>query len=132
MAKNPTEHQEQVSVIEWVIEHEEEFPVLKTLYAIPNGGHRHMAEAIRLRDEGVRKGIPDLCLPCSRHGFNALYIEMKSKSGSVSDDQTAMIEMLVDCGNMVVICWDALSAIQTIISYLDNGTGNLVRSHRNA
>jgi hypothetical protein len=126
LAKNPTEHQEQVSVIEWVIEHEEEFPVLKTLYAIPNGGHRHMAEAIRLRDEGVRKGIPDLCLPCSRHGFNALYIEMKSKSGSVSDDQIAMIEMLVDQDNMAVICWDALSAIRTIQDYLAEKRGRSV------
>ena len=44
------------------------------LFAIPNGGHRHKAVAVKLRAEGVCAGVPDLMVPEAHGGFNGLFI----------------------------------------------------------
>jgi len=74
---NEFEHDEQVTVIEWADNHTRQFKELAWLFAIPNGGHRSKAQAGKLKAEGVRAGVADLCLPIARRGYNALYIEMK-------------------------------------------------------
>lgn len=53
--------------------------------AIPNGGVRHIRVAQKLKNEGVRRGTPDMffCLPQGR----VAWLEMKAKKGSLSDDQ---------------------------------------------
>ena len=38
------------------------------LYAVPNGGYRNAREAARFKAEGVRSGVPDLCLAVSNGG----------------------------------------------------------------
>jgi hypothetical protein len=35
----------------------------------------------KLKAEGVRAGVADLCLPAARRGYHGLYIEMKSEEG---------------------------------------------------
>lgn len=39
------------------------WPELGMLFHIPNGGKRGKAEAGRFKAEGVKPGVPDLCLP---------------------------------------------------------------------
>lgn len=50
---------------------------LALLHHIPNGGARSKATAGRLKAEGVKAGIPDICLPVPKNGYGALYIELK-------------------------------------------------------
>jgi len=71
------EHDEQVTVISWADSNVSKYPQLRWLHAIPNGGHRSKAQAGKLKAEGVKSGVADLCLPVARRGYNALYIEMK-------------------------------------------------------
>ena len=49
------------------------------VFHIPNGGYRNKAEAAHLKAQGVRPGVPDLCVPVARHGYHGLYIEMKRR-----------------------------------------------------
>jgi hypothetical protein len=56
-------------------------------WAVPNGGHRHLHTAIKLRAEGVQRGVPDLCflLPGGKAGF----LELKTAKGRASPEQVA-------------------------------------------
>ena len=65
MKRNP-EHESQVAVINWCRMARKDYPEAQRIFAIPNGGARHVAVAIKLKAEGVRQGVPDLCLPVPR------------------------------------------------------------------
>ena len=116
----PTEAQEQITLFRWAEMQSGKYPELKLLYHVPNGGSRHKAEAGRLRAEGVKAGVPDLCLPVARGGCHGLYIELKrQRGGRTSDLQTGWLEALMEQGYQVAVCkgWEA--AAKTIIQYLE-------------
>jgi hypothetical protein len=56
------ERQHQVALIKWVRAIKDAYPVLKLLYAVPNGGDRNINVARKLKAEGVLAGVADLCL----------------------------------------------------------------------
>lgn len=85
----PTEAQEQITLFSWAAV--QAIPELALLYHIPNGGSRHKAEAARLRAEGVRSGVPDLCLPVPRGGCHGLYIELKRLRGGRLSEPAACV-----------------------------------------
>lgn len=118
---SPSEHDMQVAVIDWCRAHEGRWPALRSLYAIPNGGHRHIATAKKLKKEGVRAGVPDLHLPIlgGRREYIGLWIEMKAKGGRVSPAQAAWHKELTDYRHRVVVCWTAEDAIKAIKDYLE-------------
>ena len=92
------------------------------LYHVPNGGSRKKAEAGRFRAEGVKAGVPDLCLPVARGGFHGLYIELKRQKGSkISDDQKRWLSELGKQGYFTALCkgWEA--AAKVITDYLSMG-----------
>ena len=115
----PTEHEEQVALFQWAAANEEEHEELKLLFAVPNGGYRPMATAAQLKAEGVRAGVPDVCLPVARGRFHSLWIEMKRKPNTTSDAQRAWLDALRRYGHCAVVCWSANEAINSIISYLE-------------
>ncbi len=83
-----TESKEQIDFIQWCKRNMAQHTELKKIFAIPNGGKRHIATASRMKLEGVKPGVPDMLLPVARRGFHGLFIEMKRTSGgSVSKDQ---------------------------------------------
>jgi len=71
------EHSEQSQLVEWAHLQRGKFPGLGMLYAIPNGGHRHIGAAMKLKKEGVKRGVPDLCLPVPMGKYHGMYIEFK-------------------------------------------------------
>lgn len=99
-----TEHQEQSALIAWARMTESHWPELALLHAIPNGGWRHPATGKKLKAEGLKKGVPDLCLPVPRHGKSGMYIEMKSKKGRVRKEQKWWLERLTEQGYHAVVC----------------------------
>jgi len=123
---NKTEHGEQVAVIEWcALMAKRKYPMLKWIYAVPNGGDRHKAVASKLKAEGVKPGVPDLCLPFPyavkfEQCYPGLYIEMKSKDtkGRLSKPQKEWLEYLDGVGYKVGVAWNAKEAIQIIEDYL--------------
>lgn len=77
------------------------------IFAIPNGGHRNVVVARRMKDEGVMKGVPDLCVPYPSRGFHGLYVEMKAgKKGKVSTEQEQVMDELSERGYRCAVCRD--------------------------
>ena len=127
------EHDEQVAVIQWATFLEGQYPELGLLYAVPNGAklpykqvkgkngktYRWSPEAEKLKAEGMRSGVPDLCLPVARKGFHGLYIEMKAGRNKPSDNQVGYLDALAAQGNLAVVVWSAEEAIETILEYLE-------------
>jgi len=71
------------------------------LFAIGNGGLRHIKVAMLLKAEGVTPGVPDLCLPLPDGKTG--WMELKSKSGRLSDEQTGFLHMLRELGHHVAV-----------------------------
>lgn len=118
----PTESAEQQALIRWAAFQQGAFPELSMLYHIPNGGSRGKAEAGRFKAEGVKPGVPDICLPVARQGFHGLYIELKRREkGKTSEAQKDWIKRLSDQGYFAVVCrgWD--DAAKAITQYLTIG-----------
>lgn len=84
-----SEAQHQANVIKWSQQPSirRQWPELALLHHIPNGGTRDVVEAKHLKQQGVKSGVPDLCLPVPRGQYHGLYIEMKTESGHTSDEQ---------------------------------------------
>lgn len=118
-AQNPLESEEQSALFEWANIMEKRMPELRLLYHIPNGGLRNKAVAVRLTAEGVRRGVPDMCLPVARRGFHGLYIELKrKKKGKTSTEQDEWIELLTKQGYKAVVCHGFEEARTVIEQYL--------------
>jgi hypothetical protein len=115
----PTEHQEQCAVIGWW-NHGHSFYKLPyfALFAIPNGGARDMITGARLKKEGVRRGVLDLCLAVPTKTYHGLYIEMKAGDNKPSAEQKGYIEYLNGCGYRAIVCWSGEEAIGEIKRYL--------------
>lgn len=118
----PTESAEQQCLFRWAQFQSGRFPELALLYHVPNGGSRKKAEAGRFRAEGMKAGVPDLCLPVARGGYHGLYIELKRLKGSKTNGkQTEWLEELTKQGYYTALCkgWEA--AAKVIEEYLNMG-----------
>lgn len=115
-----SEYNEQVAVMDWAREKEKSYHALRYLFHIPNGGHRQKVSAARLKRAGVKRGIPDLCLPVPAKGYHGLFIEMKKVSGGkISDEQYSCHSFLGESGYCVCVCCGAKQAIKSICDYLN-------------
>ena len=81
-----SEAQHQAYVIKWSQQPSirRQWPELALLHHIPNGGTRDAVEAKHLKQQGVKSGVPDLCLPVPRGQYHGLYIEMKPANSACS------------------------------------------------
>lgn len=126
MKRYALEHDAQVAVFQWAKLATVRFPDLRWLFAIPNGGHRHIAVASRMQAEGMRAGVPDMCLPVARHGFHGLFIELKRSGarpkragkGPVSDVQLEWLDGLAENGYLAQVCYGSAEAIEMLSYYV--------------
>lgn len=117
---SPTEHQEQSALFAWAKAMEWRMPELKLLYAIPNGGKRSKATAALLKAEGVKPGVPDICLPVARSGWHGMYIELKRrKGGRLSEEQRMWMSALETAGYRCCVCNGWEKAQEIITRYLE-------------
>ena len=116
-----SEAQHQAAVIKWSQQPSvrSRWPELALLHHIPNGGTRDSVEAKHLKQQGVKRGVPDLCLPVSRGAYHGLYIEMKTESGRATADQKWWGEQLTRQGYCWFVCHGWENAVQTIEAYLE-------------
>lgn len=104
-----TEAEEQKALFRWAAYNRAKYPALDLMYHIPNGGSRNAIEAKHLQEQGVKPGVPDICLPVPNAVYTALYIELKRRErGKVSDAQRGWIAALNRVGCRAVVCrgWD--------------------------
>lgn len=114
---------EQMRLIVWTQQPEvrERYPDLKLLYHVPNERKCTPAQGQTLKRMGVKRGVPDLCLPVPSGKAHGLYIELKSmdKSARASDAQLWWMDKLVAQGYAVAMCrgWEA--ARDVIVGYME-------------
>lgn len=116
-----TEAQEQKAIFDWSRQPtvRGQYPELKLLHHIPNGGKRDAIEAKHLKAQGVKKGVPDLCLPVARGPYHGAYIELKTQTGRVRPEQTWWLEELKAQGYYAVVCRGWREAVSALTGYLD-------------
>ena len=119
---DPLEAQEQQALFTWAELQSCKYPDLAMMYHIPNGGRRDAKEAAMLKAEGVKAGVPDICLPVARGGYHGLYIELKRRSGGrTSAAQEAYISRLRAQGYAAFVCRGFERAKDVIMKYLKGG-----------
>lgn len=116
--RNRPEHELQCSIIVWAETNENIHPELHWLYAIPNGSYKSAKSAKDFKEEGLKSGVPDLCLPIPRGGYGALYIELKSPVGKLSENQRKWLQGLTDVGNLCLEARTYERVTQVIVDYL--------------
>jgi hypothetical protein len=124
MPRNPRrqlEADEQTKVFNWAKMYTYMMPELELLYHIPNGGCRNKQEAANLKRQGVKAGVPDICLPVARGGYHALYIELKAGINKTTEKQDKWLIALAKQGNFTRTCYGCDAAINTISRYLHGG-----------
>lgn len=126
-----SEDTEQIQVIQWAQWHIREYPELKWLHHVPNGGSRHKAEAVKLKQMGVKSGVSDLCLPYPKGAYCGLYIEMKFGEGRQTAEQKEFLSDMAAAGHFVATCYSAELAVNVMREYLKLGTGRTMNIKNN-
>lgn len=114
-----TEHSQQVALFAQAALHVKQYPQLEWLFAIPNANSHKMVS------EGVRAGVPDICLPWPVFPYHGLYIELKiesrrqEKNGGCSPDQLDYLDYLSKAGYRCHVCYSWKDAWRVIEKYLN-------------
>lgn len=112
------EANEQEALFRWALYNRMRFPELDLLFHIPNGGSRNRIEAAHLKRQGVKPGVPDLCLPVARGGRHGLFIELKYGRNRPTAEQKAWLQDLDGQDYETAVCYGWEQAVQTIETYL--------------
>lgn len=113
-----TEDQAQRAVFRWAKDAAILWPELRYMYHTPNEGKRNPYTGQRLKAEGMRSGVPDICLPAPRGKYHGLYIEMKVGRNKPTPEQEDFLTYLAGAGYKSLACWGEKSTIRAIESYL--------------
>ena len=112
------ESDEQKALFEWAALTQGKHSELALMHHIPSGGSRHPAEAANLKAQGVKAGVPEICLPVPRGRFHGLYIEMKYGKNRLTGSQKEWLAALNNQGYAVHVCYTMESARVAIVNYL--------------
>lgn len=115
----PYESEEQEALFQWAEAMSGKYPCLRLMYHVPNGGHRSAAVAGKLKAEGVKAGVPDICLPSARGGYHGLYIELKAGKNKATKEQKEWLSALSEEGYKAVVCRGWVNAAEEIKNYLE-------------
>lgn len=117
-----SEHVLQVSLVRELHLLRSQYPEIRWLHAIPNGGHRGKAAAGKMKAEGQRTGVCDLSMPVPRivgariyHGF---YLELKKQGESPSAEQWEWLIYLHRAGYAAHVANDRETARKLVTDYL--------------
>ena len=125
MLAGDSESSQQRALFAWAALNVGKYPQLKWLYHIPNGGLRDPRTAANLKAEGVKAGVPDVCLPCPIWTKCGCYIEMKigkrrkELNGGCSKEQLDWLDYLYSAGYCCRVCYGWEEAKETLIAYLE-------------
>lgn len=115
---NQWEAAEQTALFRWAGFMSGQFPEIEMLYHIPNGGSRNKIEAAHLKQQGVKAGVPDLCLPVARGEYHGLYIELKYGKNKPTENQKRWINLLRSQNYKAEVAYGWEEASKIILEYL--------------
>jgi hypothetical protein len=112
-----SEHDEQCALFEWA--HYQYPELLRWMFAIPNGGLRNKATAVKMKNEGVRAGVSDIFCPIPRGCYHGLFLEMKVGHNKLTDLQKEFQNYATQQGYCCKVAYSADEAIKIIDEYLE-------------
>ena len=116
--RNDAEHQTQKEYFKILSLNENAFPELAFIMAIPNGGKRHIAVAMKMKAEGVKRGVPDIMIPIPTKLFHGCFLETKTEKGVMSKEQKAYRLFLIEQGYEHIICRSVSELVSATENYL--------------
>lgn len=119
---------EQISLFRWAEFAENKYPELKLMYHVPNEGKRSALTGSRLKQAGLKPGVPDIVLPVARGGYIGLYIELKYGSNKTTENQKDWLRDLRDQNHLTAVCYGWEQAKDLIESYMKLEPTTIVRS----
>lgn len=93
-----SEAQEQEALFRWAEFAVGKYPELAYMYHITNEGKRTVAGGAALKRQGLKKGVPDICLPVPRGKYHGAYIEMKKVGEKPTEEQKHWLSELARLG----------------------------------
>ena len=98
-----------------------QYPELVLLNGSPNGVKMSIGQAVKAKNNGLKRGYPDIFLPVARGGYHGLFIELKRvKGGVLSQYQKQWLNDLTDQGYFACVCRGADAAKRLLVKYLDD------------
>lgn len=89
-------------------------------YHIANERKANPQQHMRLKLQGVLKGVSDICLPLKSREFSGIYCELKTKSGSPSKEQKEFLAGVSAEGYLAVVVNDFDTFKEVFTEYLNN------------
>lgn len=114
-----SEGSQQKAVMVWAASNFAQYPQLKYLFHIPNGGTRDIREAVELKAQGVKAGVPDLFLPWPTALHHGCFIEMKVGKNITSDEQEDWLTYLFGVGYHTAVCYSWTEARDVLVNYME-------------
>ena len=114
------EQDEQKALFQWA----KHYTVRDWMYDIHKGAYlagdkqKRIRQMARLKSQGLKPGVYDICLPVARGGFHGLYIEMKAGKNKMTEKQTEFGDEVRKNGYATQTCYGSEEAIDVITRYL--------------
>ena len=99
----------------------QQYPELKLLHHIPNGGKRDARTAANLKKEGVKTGCYRYVSTSSKRTIPWLVYKLKTQKGKVQKNQKEWLSALNKEGYATKVCYGWLEAKESIEKYLELG-----------
>jgi hypothetical protein len=113
------EHETQCEIFRWAETEIVRHPELKYMFSTLNGVRLNIGQAVKAKKAGNKKGVPDIWLPVKRGQYSGLVIELKSMTGTASDEQLEWIAFLQAQGYRACLCFGFMESVNTIKGYLN-------------
>lgn len=114
------ETQEQIALMMWCEFQKNVHPELDLIFHIVNEGKRSVRTGAELKRMGMKKGVPDICLPVPKGTYHGLWIELKAdKTKRATKEQKEWLIKLTEQGYKAVVCYGADDAVTVIKEYLN-------------
>jgi hypothetical protein len=111
------EHLIQAAYFNWVRLKEQSDLRYAAIFAIPNGGHRHISVARKLKLEGVKAGVWDVLCAVPNGAHIGLWLEFKIKPNKPTDSQIEFGEIMRRNGFQCVVAYSTEEAIHATDIY---------------
>lgn len=92
---------------------------LELMFHVPNEGLRSLSMGRKMKAEGLKKGVADICLPVPRGQYHGLFFEMKAKDGKLTKEQIDFLKGVKKQGYATWVCYSAEEAINLITKYYE-------------
>ena len=114
-----SESEEQTKLFQWaeVAAHLCGYEGLELMFRIPNEGKRTPYTGGKLKNEGLRTGVSDVCLPVPRGKYHGLFFEMKYGNNKLTTEQRNFLRGVKKQGYATGLCYSADEAISLITKY---------------